>query len=1527
MALAFVSQIGSGSTTLTAVNTYSGGTLLAAGTLIAGNDSALGTGALTVAANPAGTTLDNTSGATNLANSIALNPSSNLIIGGSNPLTLAGLISGGGALTKNGAATLILAADNSYAGGTTINTGTLQVGNGGTTGSVGTGPVLDDSALVFNRSGTVAVPGAITGTGSLTQDGVAGGTLVLTGANTYAGGTTIASGVLQLGGGGTSGSIVGNVADADTGTLAFDRSDTMTFAGVISGGGAVSQIGSGTTVLTGASTYSGGTAISAGTLQLGNGGTSGSITGNVVDNGAFAFDRSDAVTFPGLISGTGSVSQIGSGSTTLTAVNTYSGGTLLAAGTLIAGNDSALGTGALTVAANPAGTTLDNTAAATILANPIVLDPSANLTVAGSNPLTLAGLISGGGALTKNGAATLILAADNSYAGGTTIAAGTLQLGAGGTTGGIIGDVVNNGTLALDRSDTVTFGGMIAGGGGLNQIGSGTTVLDRRANSYAGPTNVNAGALYVNGDQTAATGVTTVASGATLGGVGIVGGNVAIANGGTLAPGGVGPTIGTLTIDGDLGLHSGSILNYDFGQNSMVGGPLNDLTVVKGNLTLAGTLNVMTTPGGEFDPGVYRVISYSGSLTDNGLGLGIVPPGSVEVVQTSVANQVNLVVTNGLTLNYWDGASGPKDNGVVDGGNGVWNSTGAGANDNWTTASGAINAPWTPAAFAIFEATPGTVMVDNSLGQVTASGMQFASDGYLITGGPISLVETTAGSGQTIIRVGDGTVVGAGMTATIASVLQGDTELVKTDLGTLVLSGMNTYTGGTAINGGTVQVAADNNLGAATSGLRFDGGTLATTASFTTNRATTLNANGGTFDIAPTTTLTMAGVIGGAGALTKADIGTLVLTGTNTYSGGTTIASGVLQLGAGGTTGSIVGNVADSGTLAFDFSNGMTFAGVISGGGAVSQIGSGATILTADNPYTGGTTINAGTLAVGDFAHPSAALSGDGPIAVGAGGTLGGYGSVTAAVTNDGVIAPGSATPGFSGSPTGTFTIIGNLLNQGAIQLASGESIGNVLEVRGNYMSAGGSMAINTFLGNDSSPSDKLVINGGAATGSTSVHVTNVGGPGALTTANGILVVDAISGATTSPGAFSLSNPELRAGAFDYRLFQGGVSGSPNDWFLRSTLVSPPIPPIPPVPPPPLSPIIGPELATYGVVQPLARQLGLSILGTLDDRVGDTYQPDGCAVTPAVSPNALPTRKPGPTPAPCPLFSPSIWGRFFGQTLDNHYTAFADPRASGNLGGFQGGIDLLRGSLIAGHYERAGLYGAYGDVNADVNGLVTNPAATADILARTGSMNLDAWSAGGYWTHTGPGGWYLDAVLQGTWYYGSASTQFARLNTDGTGFIGSLEGGYPFSWPQLGPGFVIEPQGQILWQKVSFRHEYDGLGDVALGDTTGPSGRIGLRTKWTIATAGGQVWQPYLRANLWRDLGAEADAVYSGTDISQAAGEVQVTQRLELGGGLTGRINANVSVFANVDYEFAVGASESEKRNGVRGAFGARYTW
>jgi Autochaperone Domain Type 1 len=158
--------------------------------------------------------------------------------------------------------------------------------------------------------------------------------------------------------------------------------------------------------------------------------------------------------------------------------------------------------------------------------------------------------------------------------------------------------------------------------------------------------------------------------------------------------------------------------------------------------------------------------------------------------------------------------------------------------------------------------------------------------------------------------------------------------------------------------------------------------------------------------------------------------------------------------------------------------------------------------------------------------------------------------------------------------------------------------------------------------------SDTLVVDGTSVgpNGATQTFIRNAGGAGALTVGDGILVVEVLDPARSAAGAFALSVPELRAGAFDYRLFHGGVNGSnPGDWFLRSEIVVPPVTPsvalvplapsLPSTPPPAalppgVYPIIGPELATYGVVQPLARQLGLTILGTLNDRVGDTYAPD-----------------------------------------------------------------------------------------------------------------------------------------------------------------------------------------------------------------------------------------------------------------------------------------------------------------------------
>ena len=278
---------------------------------------------------------------------------------------MSGIISGtGGGLTVTGSGTLTLSGTNTYTGVTTLSGGVLSVatiGNGGVAGNLGSAAnaanrlVFDGGTLRYtgttastdrnftlnagktgtldvNSAGTnLTMTGASTATtGSFTKAGA--GTLTLTGANTYTGGTTISAGTLSIGSGSTTGSIAGNVANS--GTLHFNRSNALNYAGIVSGTGAVTKSGAGTLTLTGANTYTGGTTISAGTLSIGSGSTSGSIAGNVANSGTLVFNRSDALTYAGVVSGTGAVTKSGAGTLTLTGANTYSGGTTLSAGTL-----------------------------------------------------------------------------------------------------------------------------------------------------------------------------------------------------------------------------------------------------------------------------------------------------------------------------------------------------------------------------------------------------------------------------------------------------------------------------------------------------------------------------------------------------------------------------------------------------------------------------------------------------------------------------------------------------------------------------------------------------------------------------------------------------------------------------------------------------------------------------------------------------------------------------------------------------------------------------------------------------------------------------------------------------------------------------------------------------------------------------------------------------------------------------------------------------------------------------------------
>jgi outer membrane autotransporter protein len=538
------------------------------------------------------------------------------------------------------------------------------------------------------------------------------------------------------------------------------------------------------------------------------------------------------------------------------------------------------------------------------------------------------------------------------------------------------------------------------------------------------------------------------------------------------------------------------------------------------------------------------------------------------------------------------------------------------------------------------------------------------------------------------------------------------------------------------------------------------------------------------------------------------------------------------------------------------------FAPSISGVGAV-NVYAGTTVLTGSNTYSGSTMIQGGTLAAGGTNVFSAASD----YAVMSGGTMNlqGFDQTLASLSNAGTVL-------LSGPP------------------------GTKLTIDGNYVGNNGTLVLHTYLGTDGSPSDQLIMNGGTATGTSFLRIINAGGPGAETTANGIQVVSAINGGTTAPGAFALTG-EARGGEFDYFLYRGGLNGSdPNDWFLRSDFVGPGGA---------VDPIIGPELATYGVVQPVARQVGQATLGTLHERIGDTLALADGNGDGSDSHSGRPD-----------------WGRFFGQQINNRYQAFADPRASGGLFGFQGGLDLWRGSVIPNHRDIAGVYFAYSNAGVDVNGLITNPAATNYILTRTGAFNVDAYSAGAYWTHYGPGNWYVDAVLQGTLYEGHATTQFANLPTRGYGFISSLEAGDPIPLPSwLGPKFVLEPQAQILWQQTAFNDANDGLGPVGLGTTSGWIGRLGVRGQWTIAGKNGQVWQPYFRANIWRDWTPQAVTTFDTDPVPL----IEQATWTELAGGVTAKLDNRLSLYAQAGYQFAL--SQAIRRDGVKGDIGLRYAW
>ena len=576
------------------------------------------------------------------------------------------------------------------------------------------------------------------------------------------------------------------------------------------------------------------------------------------------------------------------------------------------------------------------------------------------------------------------LKADGALAanGGVQIDAGTaLTVGNGGTAGTMDADATVNGSLTFNRSDDVTFAGDIQGFGSLAKIGAGKLVYDGDGSLFHGSTSVLGGSLIVGdaaGSAARLGGAVEIGSTAALGGHGTIGGSVNMDSGSTLSPGN---SVGTLTIGGDLLMAQGTAFNAEFGANGA-----GDKVIVGGNLTLQGVMLHATDVGG-MGPGVYNLFTYGGTLTESngGLVLASAPTGHLAIVQTLTGDKkINLIDYSNATLSYWN-ANGLAGATRMGGGDGTWSNT----SNTWTDAQGSVTAPMTPQpGFAIFGGARGTVAVDSSAGAVGTTGMQFLSDGYRVNGDALNL---TGSGGPVIVRVGDGSAASSGYVATIDSVLAGTQGLAKADAGTLVLNGVNTFSGGVSVNGGVLSVSSDSNLGDAANAVTLAGGALriAGTTYTSTDRALSLTPGGGVDIDDATSVFTWNGAISGAGSLQKTGAGTLVLDRANAYSGGTVLSDGTLRVGAndaigngglamsGGTLSfgadglALANNVQLSGDADIDVasSNTATLEGNIVDGvqaGSLTKTGTGTLVLLGTSSNTGLTTIADGTLHVGN---------------------------------------------------------------------------------------------------------------------------------------------------------------------------------------------------------------------------------------------------------------------------------------------------------------------------------------------------------------------------------------------------------------------------------------------------------------------------------------------------------------------------------------------------------------------------------
>lgn len=546
--------------------------------------------------------------------------------------------------------------------------------------------------------------------------------------------------------------------------------------------------------------------------------------------------------------------------------------------------------------------------------------------------------------------------------------------------------------------------------------------------------------------------------------------------------------------------------------------------------------------------------------------------------------------------------------------------------------------------------------------------------------------------------------------------------------------------------------------------------------------------------------------------------------------------------------------------------------------------------------------------------------------------------------------------------------------NAGSIDLTrSGAQAADRLTIVGNYVGNDARLNLQSVLAGDDADSDRLVVAQGMLSGSTAVTVSNLNGQGALTAANGITLVEATQGAVSTDGAFTLAN-DLSVGAYQYYLFKGGVTaGSENSWFLRSSVVAPE-----PVTPPTVPPVVEPPVTEPPVLEPPVVEPPVSEPPPLEPPIitPPEVNPEEPFVPPPVAQPEPPVPPPAqPTPGPAtvapiaavgtpnlpqahagqsivlyrievPAYSiahpaaallalnslgsfherqgeqslltergalPAGWARTFGSHARQQWAGAAAPSFSGNIGGYQVGHDLFARLSDSGYRQHAGLFVGHARLDGEVRGFALGFADN-----ESGDIRVQADSLGAYWTAIAPGGTYLDVVAMGTRFDGrSRSERGYKLDLDGHGVALSVESGYPIA---LSRHWVIEPQAQVVVQKISLDKAEDPVSRVAFDSQTYWRARLGARLKGEFAMADKPV-EPYLRANLWHTFKGEDSVTFDDVDTLKTQHR---TTQAQLGLGIAARLSKEVSVYLGGDYGRSL---DSQPQESLQGNLGLRISW